>query len=72
MYKAIEDMGQLPGTQAHLYRGHSFNTVLYNLHGGSGGYYSLKTCLEMGGLNASAVAHLLHCFDPATRADLSR
>jgi len=70
MIRAIEDMGQLPGTQVHLYRGHDCETPFYNLHGGSGGYYSLRTCLKMGGLDASAVAHLLHCFDQTTLAGL--
>ena len=70
MIHAIEDLGQLPGAQVHLYRGHSLNTVFYNLHGGSGGYYSLRTCLKLGGLSVSAVTHLLHCFDKATLADL--
>ena len=71
MRYAIEDIGQLPGTDLHLYRGRDSIAVFYNLHGGSGGYHSLRTCLKLGGLGVSAVAHLVHCFDPATRAELT-
>lgn len=77
MRGAIEDLGQLPGTAVHLYRGrdypgHFVDRVFYNLHGGSGGYYSPVTCLKQGGLKASAVAHLLHCFPPAVQEELKR
>jgi hypothetical protein len=68
---AIEDLGQLPGTTVHLYRGQSNNATFYNLHGGSGGYYSLATCLKQSGIPLSAVAHLRHCFDAVTQADLT-
>ena len=75
MTKAIEDLGPLPGTNVHLYRGrdycsHFVDHVFYNLHGGSGGYYSLATCLKQGGVPVSAVAHLLHCFPPAVQEEL--
>lgn len=71
LHNAIEDLGQLPSTSVHLYRGRDFNTPFYNLHGGSGGYYSLATCLKQGRIPVSAVAHLMHCFDPVTIAELS-
>lgn len=66
----IEDMGDIPGSDKHLYRGHDSSGVFYNTHGGSGGYRSLSTLLRLNNLPNSCVSHFRHCLDGATLSDL--